>query len=200
MSDFQQLQIEVPIPIELNIVPIAGGSTVKEGVLKSPNYATGQTGWVLKADGTMEFNEGTFRGALVANSIDIPDTTTANSFHVDSDGNIWLGATTFAAAPGKISNAGIATLAGAIIDGAITTGTGSSIDGQYLTAASVASASANLAMRGWTYSGAFSASDADTVAWASGTFTASDGTAYSITGANTGNSGKKITALNLARV
>lgn len=63
----------------------------------------------------------------------------------------------------------------------------SSLDGQYLAAASVASASANLAMRGWTQTSAFSVTDADTVAWGAGTFTASDGTAYSIGSGNTGN-------------
>jgi hypothetical protein len=41
--------------------------------------------------------------------------------------------------------------------------------------------------RGWSYSGAFTASDADTVAWASGTLALADGTTYSITGGNTGN-------------
>ncbi len=63
----------------------------------------------------------------------------------------------------------------------------SSIDGQYLASASVASAAANLAMRGWTQTSAFSVTDTDTVAWGAGTFTASDGTAYSIDAGNTGN-------------
>lgn len=45
----------------------------------------------------------------------------------------------------------------------------------------------NIAMRGWTLTSIFSSTDADTVAWAAGTFTASDGTAYSIGGGNTGN-------------
>lgn len=62
-----------------------------------------------------------------------------------------------------------------------------SVDGQYLLAASVASASADLALRGWTQTCAFSITDADTVAWGAGTFTASDGTAYSIDAGNTGN-------------
>jgi len=75
----------------------------------------------------------------------------------------------------------------ATVSGSITTGSGSSIDGQYLVAASVASAAANLALRGWTFTGTFSASSYRTVAWTLGTFTASDGTAYSIVAGNTGN-------------
>ena len=52
---------------------------------------------------------------------------------------------------------------------------------------SVLSAKANLALRGWTQTCAFSVTDADTIAWGAGTFTASDGTAYSIVAGNTGN-------------
>lgn len=39
----------------------------------------------------------------------------------------------------------------------------------------------------WTYSGAWSVTDADTIAWGSGTLTTSGGGSYSITGSNTGN-------------
>ena len=73
------------------------------------------------------------------------------------------------------------------VSGGITPTSGSVIDGAYLEDNSVASASANLSMRGWTFSGTFSSTDADTVSWTSGTFTASDGTAYTITSGNTGN-------------
>ena len=44
-----------------------------------------------------------------------------------------------------------------------------------------------VAMRGISHNLVFSSSDADTVAWATGTITLSDGAAYSITGGNTGN-------------
>jgi len=43
------------------------------------------------------------------------------------------------------------------------------------------------AIQGWTSNLVFSASDADTVAWAIGTVTLTDGTTYSITAGNTGN-------------
>lgn len=51
----------------------------------------------------------TVKGALTVSSIDIPDTTTANSFHVDSSGNAWWGATTLAASNAKVLNTGAAT-------------------------------------------------------------------------------------------
>lgn len=43
-----------------------------------------------------------------------------------------------------------------------------------------------ISIQGWQHDMAFSATDHDTVAWASGTITLLDGTTYSITGANTG--------------
>jgi len=42
-------------------------------------------------------------------------------------------------------------------------------------------------IQGWTFSGTFSASDANTVAWTSGTITLGDGTTFSISAGNTGN-------------
>lgn len=57
------------------------------GELKSANFKTGETGWLLTPT-SAEFNVG-----LSTDSLDIPDTTTANSFHVDTDGNSWWGAT-----------------------------------------------------------------------------------------------------------
>lgn len=51
----------------------------------------------------------------------------------------------------------------------------------------IAQGNLNVADRGWVQTCVFSVTDADTVAWGSGTFTSADGTAYSITGSNTGN-------------
>ncbi|MEK6878887.1 MAG: hypothetical protein AABY22_04730, partial [Nanoarchaeota archaeon] len=76
-------------------------------------------------------------GSLSASSIDIPDTTTANSFHVNSSGDAWWGATTFAASVASVSKAGAAIFTNVKITGVQT---GSSIDGQFLAALSVASA------------------------------------------------------------
>lgn len=90
---------------------------LKSNDIRSTNFVTGSTGWQVTAAGNAEFNAGTFRGALVANSIDIPDTTTANSFHTDNQGNSWWGATTFGAAIASISKAGAAVFTSLTIAG-----------------------------------------------------------------------------------
>jgi len=116
--------------------------------------------------------------------------TGATTVGVDSGGTnpaFYAGSATPGSAPFRVTQAGALTASSATITGALTTSAGSSLDGQYLTTASVASTSANLALRGWTFTGIFSSSDSDTVAWTAGTFTASDGTAYSILLGNTGN-------------
>lgn len=61
------------------------------------------------------------------------------------------------------------------------------ITGDQLADGAVTSATVNLAMRGWTLTSIFSATDYRVVAWTAGTFTASDGTAYSIDAGNTEN-------------
>ncbi len=61
------------------------------------------------------------------------------------------------------------------------------VTGDQLADGAVTSSTVNLAMRGWTLTSTFSATDYRIVAWAAGTFTASDGTSYSIGLGNTGN-------------
>ena len=48
-------------------------------------------------------------------------------------------------------------------------------------------AGSEIAIQGWQFNGAFSATDADTAAWGAGTLTLLDGTTYSIGAGNTGN-------------
>lgn len=48
----------------------------------------------------------------------------ASSFHVDADGNIWLGAATYATAPFKVSSIGALSATGATISGAISATSG----------------------------------------------------------------------------
>lgn len=93
-------------------IVMAGG-----GFEQSSTYVSGVAGWRIDALGNAEFNNGVFRGSLVAASIDIPNTTTANSFHVDSSGNAWWGATTLGAATAKILNTGAATFSSGSIGG-----------------------------------------------------------------------------------
>src|SRR3990167_4186782 len=100
-----------------------GNFSLKDGFLQSSNFVTGSTGWQLTpTSGELNF-------AVSVDSLDIPDTTTANSFHVDSNGNMWSGATTFAAGIAKISNAGALTASNiTITGGSITIGSNASID------------------------------------------------------------------------
>jgi hypothetical protein len=70
------------------------------------------TGTITATSGTFAGNlsaaGGTFIGALSGGTIDIGGSD-ATSFHVDSAGNLWLGATTYAAAPFKVSSTGSLT-------------------------------------------------------------------------------------------
>lgn len=68
-------------------------------------------------------------GALSAGSIDIGGSD-ATSFHVDVNGNVWVGAATYASAPAKISNAGALIVTSGTIGGftiGATTITGSTL-------------------------------------------------------------------------
>lgn len=109
---FDQVELPAPVPPPLNIIPAPGGSILEDGAMASPNYKRNISGWILRADGSAEFNAG-----IAVLSIDIPDTTTAASFHVDSSGNLWIGATTFAGAPFSVSNTGALTATSATIAG-----------------------------------------------------------------------------------
>lgn len=91
-----------------------GNFSLKDGFLQSSNFVTGSAGWQLTpTSGELNF-------ALSVDSLDIPDTTTANSFHVDIDGNTWWGATTIGASIASVTKAGVLTATGAIITGTIT--------------------------------------------------------------------------------
>lgn len=189
----------------LTVNKLRAGSLNVDEYLQSTGYVAGSTGWRINGDGSVEFDSGyfrgditgatgTFSGSITAGSIDIPDTTTANSFHVETDGDTFWGTTPalFTSnndnATSYILKTGAARFSSVKITGLTS---GSSLDGQYFLANSVASASAKLALRGWTQTCAFTVTDADTVAWGSGTLTASDGTAYSISSGNTGNMSAK---------
>jgi len=76
---------------------------------------------------------GTFSGALSGGTIDIGGSD-ATSFHVDSTGNMWLGASTYAAAPFKVNSAGdfsatSGSISGDLISGGTISGTSIDING-----------------------------------------------------------------------
>jgi uncharacterized protein YjbI with pentapeptide repeats len=102
---------------------------VVSGYIQSGNFTTGSVGWRIDADGNVEFNTGTFRADVIAAAIHIPDTTTANSFHVDSEGNAWWGATAIGSAVAKVLKTGAATFTNVTITGVQA---GSSINGAYI--------------------------------------------------------------------
>jgi len=62
-----------------------GNYTIKDGYFQSSNFVSGSAGWQLSPTGA-EINVST---AIL--SLDIPDATTASSFHTDSDGNSYWG-------------------------------------------------------------------------------------------------------------
>jgi len=72
------------------------------------------------------------------------------------------------------------------VKGALVAYTGSSVDASYISG-TFSSGNLNVADRGWTQTCVFSVTDADTIAWAAGSFIASDGTTYSIGAGNSGN-------------
>lgn len=134
--------------------------------------------------GAAEFADAPFSvsmaGDVVASSLttthlDIPNTTTANSFHVDTLGNAWWGATTFAGAVASVSKTGAAIFTSIALSGSV------SISG-------IANSTAtDISLLDLTHNVVFSVTDLDTVAWASGTITLSNGRTFAISSGNTGN-------------
>lgn len=90
-------------PSQLDSGELQGNTTVVDGYLKSQNYVAGVSGWYLDA------LTGEFNFAVSVDSLDIPDTTTASSFHVDINGNTWWGANVasgYANAPARVLASG----------------------------------------------------------------------------------------------
>lgn len=102
----------------------------------------------------------------------------ASTVSGSDDVRFWAGASfaNRATAAFRVTEAGAVTASSISI-------TGGSISGT----TTVGVGNVNIAARGWTQTSVFSVTDADTVAWASGTFTSADGTSYSIGAGNTGN-------------
>ena len=92
------------------------GNTRIEG-----NYTQGSAGFRLNNDGSVEFNDGTFRGDLVAGTIDIGN----NAFQVDSQGRLFMGASTFGGANFSVDANGTLVASGATIAGTLNINAGS---------------------------------------------------------------------------
>lgn len=92
-------------------------------VLRTSNYQSGSTGWLIRGDGLAEFNNVTVRGAVSGSTIDIGGSDTS-SFHVDIDGNMWLGNASYNSAPFKVSSGGALTASGVTVSGQINASSG----------------------------------------------------------------------------
>ena len=109
----------------------AGTINMSQGSFQSPNFSTGVAGWKIDSEGSVEFGSGVFRGDITGatgtfsgtvnvGSLNIPDTTTANSFHVDATGNAWWGANVASGlgnAKASITSAGLATFKNVLVGG-----------------------------------------------------------------------------------
>ena len=116
---------QIPSLQSFNYVPGEGGwrldndgsfevndGTIR-GTLESFNYVPGVSGWQLDPDGFAEFDTGIFRGALRIGE---------NTFNVDSNGNLFIGGSTFNNSPFAVNTNG--QIAAMSIDaGFITAGT-----------------------------------------------------------------------------
>ena len=151
--------------------------TIHGGYLQSENFVTGSSGSGYRFGPTSaEINV-----ATAINSLDIPDAATANSFHVESDGDTFWGTTpaNFTSnndnATAYVLKTGVAkfqsvTLSGTVAISGIVNSTATDI---------------SLLEKTWTM--VFSVTDADTIAWTSGTITLSNGRTFAIDAGNTAN-------------
>lgn len=53
--------------------PVLGGVVLRRPAEQSPNYVQGVSGWTINADGTVEFNNGVFRGTISAGTFEGPN-------------------------------------------------------------------------------------------------------------------------------
>lgn len=111
----------------------ASGAATQAGKQSFSDTTSGYWLGVDPATGIAKFNIGnstnyitwdgttlTIQGGANVTSINIPDTTTAHSFHVDSSGNAWWGANVAAgigSAPASVTSAGAATFSNVTITG-----------------------------------------------------------------------------------
>lgn len=82
--------ITTPFVIE-NSVAYMNGAYIKDGtitnakignVIQSNDYAAGSTGWIIPKNGSPEFNNGTFRGSITANSGSLNNVTIAQNCQI----------------------------------------------------------------------------------------------------------------------
>ena len=114
-----------------------------DSYIQSDNFNTGTAGFRITSDGNVEFNNGNFRGDisgasgtftgsitgasgtfggnLSGGTIDIGGSD-SSSFHVDTDGDMWLGASNYVDAPFRVSSDGDAVAGNLSISSVTITG------------------------------------------------------------------------------
>jgi len=126
---------------------------------------------------------GTFSGAVTATSGSI-----TGAFTIGTSGSLSSGQTAYDTGTGYWLEYNSGTPRFSIGNSAgnrlTWNGTALAVNGATLTSLATGS---EIAIQDWVYSGAFSVTDSDTVAWAGGTLTLMTGATYTITGSNTGN-------------
>ncbi len=177
-------QISTPGEIKENVI---GAQQVNDlqitNWIKSRNYQPKVSGFLLRgSDGYIEANKLFIgSGGIIGGKLDIPDDTTANSFHVETDGDTFWGTTPalFTTsndnATAYVLKTGVAKFQSVTLSGSV------AISG-------IANDSnTDIALLEMTHDLVFSVTDADTIAWASGTIDLSNGRQFSIDAGNTGN-------------
>ena len=90
---------------------IIKSSTFNGTAVGDGSYTGATQGWLINGTGKSYFYDATIVGSIDIGGFD------SGSFHVDTAGNMWLGAGTYAAAPFKVSSAGAVTSISGLIGG-----------------------------------------------------------------------------------
>ena len=152
---------------------LQGNTTVTEGYLQSENFVSGSAGWRLTPT-SAELNVST-----AVMSLDIPDATTANSFHVNSTGDMWLGANVASFNSSNDNALAYILKTGVAKFQSITLSNSVNISGLV--------SGSDLAIQQWNFSGTFSSTDVtNTLYWTTGTLVFMDGESFTISASNTG--------------
>lgn len=176
VPDFVETGGDGVSPKSLGSGELGGNMTVQDGYLQSSNYVANTTGWRLTPTG------GDFNFAIQADEVHIPDAdVTANSFHADVDGDTWWGATQTSFNSNNDNALAYVLKTGVAKFQSITLSSNVAISGIANNTAT------DIAILDLTHNLVFSVTDADTIAWASGTITLSNGRTFSISSGNTGN-------------
>lgn len=67
--------------------PVFGAGVLRYPAMQSPNYVAGASGWIIRQDGSVEFNNGTFRGTITAGTFQ------GNNFIINSAGQFFYSPT-----------------------------------------------------------------------------------------------------------